>query len=109
MIPAESATVADGRKRTDGYVMDREERGIPDNPADFHRRRFSRDSISGGSGSARAVFLFHKAVEDTVGSDAPPLGMSQLRVSLSHVFTHRCRLPELEGSMIAFLGRIASV
>src|SRR5208283_5713633 len=26
-----------------------------------------------------------------------------------HVFTHRCRLPELEGSVISVLGRIASL
>lgn len=56
--------------------------------------------------------LFHKIVGDTFGSDAP-FKVSQPGVVLSqhrvpgHVFTHRYRLPELEGSVISFLGRIA--
>ena len=42
----------------------------PDNPADFHWRRYSRDSLSEGFRLHEMCLLFHRAVEDTQRGNA---------------------------------------
>ena len=63
--------------------------------------------FSRGSGS-RETPSFSRVIEDTVERRCTVRCPSHEWIR-GHVFTHRCRLPELEGSVIFVLGRIASL
>lgn len=84
----------------------------PTTPPIYRRRDLSRLSLREFRLRERRL-LFHKAVEDTARSDAPygvPAGGGSVRPVYPVTFSLTgCRLPELEGSVISFLGRIASL
>jgi hypothetical protein len=80
---------------------------IPRQPRRYNRRRYLSRLPYQRFRLRERRLLFHKIAGDTLEA-MHRLGCPSHEWVRGHIFTHRFRLPELEGSVIAVLGRIAS-